>query len=225
MIFLLGVLLQRNSKGGEVIIAHKNRRTHAAITLAVIMIAASSLLAIKGTIAYFQNQSNINNFLYVKELKVDLLDLFDNNKYALPGDTLNKDVSMSNTGEVDAIVRIQLTPSWTPSTDSNGNILSNDTITVNFSNTVQTDWTFIDGWWYYNKILLPGEDTSLLVDSLYYTVVSNDTHDIDYSNSQYSLDVLAQSLQAYPEASSSTWNQVYTKNVDGSIVWLTTSTP
>lgn len=185
------------------------------LLLAVIII---TLLFTVGTIAFFTDDGSAQNFLFVKQLDVNLVDIFDKIQYTLPGDTINKDVYMENLGEIEAVIRMRLEPSWNPATDALGNSLDINAVTINYGASME-DWTLIGGWYYYNKILSPGEQTSLLVDSIKLEAVSNDIHDVDYSNASYVLDVFGGSLQAIVESTQDNWGVTYTIDVDGSLIW------
>ena len=165
-----------------------------------------------GTFTYFNDEGAAENYLPVGKLLVDLVDVFENGKLTLPGDTVSKDVSMKNNGTVDAVVRIKLSPSWDPASDSQSNPLLTDAVAITFGPTFAADWTLIGGWYYYNKILKPDETTSLLVDALKLQAVSNDLHAADYSGATFKLNILSESLQAASAAAEDTWNTTFTIN-------------
>lgn len=171
------------------------------------------------TFAYFISDGYVENYLNANEFRVDLLDIFENGQFSLPGDTLNKDVSMINNGELPAIVRIRLTPSWNPVSDAGGNLLDTAAAEILFGPGLGTDWVAAaDGWYYYTKILHPGDETSFLVEGLQLDPFSNDIHAADYSGGTYTLGVLGQSLQAYPEAAEENWLMTYV-DVAGTLTW------
>jgi len=196
----------------------KFRSRHLILALVITFSITGVLALVINTLAYFRAESTAENFLYSKVLKVDLIDIFDSNKLVLPGDALNKDVSMKNTGELNAVVRIKLTSNWNPTVDTLENTLSTEVVQVIMGNTVAQDWTLIEGWYYYNKVLKPGEETSLLVDEIKLLAVSNDIHSTNYSDATFSLDVLSQSLQAISVASEENWGVAFVADGDF-IVW------
>lgn len=188
----------------------KKRRGWLHLALILCLMAVFTLII--GAFAYFEDTEAAENYLPPAVLKVDLIDVFENNQLALPGDTLGKDVSMQNNGTVDAVVRIRLSPAWTPAQDAQANPLLASAVEVTFGPTFALDWTLLGGWYYYNKILEPGETTSLLVDALKLQAVSNDPHAADYSGASYNLNILSESLQAFPAAAEDTWGTTYTLN-------------
>jgi hypothetical protein len=186
----------------------------------VTIVVVVGLFSIVNSFAFFKQSSYVENFLSTKFYKVDLIDIFDNYQLKLPGDFLNKDVSIKNNGEVEAVVRIQLTPIWTPAIDGLGNVLDVEAVTIGYGYYLNDDWTLIDGWFYYNYILSPGLETSLLVDSLKFNAVSNDQHQTDYSNTIYTLNVLAQSAQVVSNLPVDDWGVVYVIDVNtGKLTW------
>jgi len=194
------------------------------VTFTGILLVAVLLLGVVGTFAFFRSEASVANFLYSRNYQADLIDIFDNNRFALPGDTLNKDVSMKNNGEVNSVVRIRLTPSWAPAVDAKGNPLDPDLVTVSYGLSYATDWTLIDGWYYYNKILEPGEETSLLVDSLKLAAFSNDHHAVNYSEAVYTLAIEGTSLQALTVSTEEVWQMTYTIDDNGYLVWAEAGT-
>lgn len=197
---------------------HGNRKGHGIIRLTLVLSLVAIFATVLGTFAYSENTGWAENYISLGIFKVDLIDIFIGNRFALPGDTINKDVSMKNNGTRDAVVRIQLTPSWTPDKDPLDNDRLTDAVTVMFGPDAATDWTYYDGWYYYNKILRPGEETSLLVDALYFSAVSDDTHDTDYSSAAYNLNVLGESLLAMPDAAADVWDMDY-ELIGGILTW------
>jgi hypothetical protein len=196
----------------------RTRKGHGIIRLTLIVSLTAILTVVIGTFAYSESLGQADNYIAVGIFKVDLIDIFENNKLTLPGDTVNKDVSMINNGTRDAVVRIRLDPSWTPPTDAQANELLTSVVTVTYGPTAAADWTMIGGWYYYNKILKPGETTSLLVDALFLQAVSNDLHAADYSGAAYNLSVLGESLQAMNDAAVDTWAVEF--EIDGeNLIW------
>lgn len=196
----------------------KKKKFLGLIQLISIFFVTAVIILVVSTFAFFEDAGAAENFLDTGNFKVDLIDVFENNKFTLPGDTINKDVSMKNNGTYDAVVRIKLEPSWSPADDGEGNPLLTDKVTITYGTGITTDWTLIGGWYYYNKILKPGEITTLLVDALKLEAVSNDLHRTDYSNSEFKLNIRSESLQVLTEATQDNWSVKYIMSGD-SLVW------
>lgn len=196
----------------------RKRKHFGLIQLMLIFSLMAVLMLIVSTFAYFEDAGAAENFLDTGNFKVDLIDDFQNNRLTLPGDTVNKDVSMKNNGTYDAVVRIKLDPSWTPAVDGAGNPILTEAVTVTYGSTIATDWTLLGGWYYYNKILKPTETTALLVDALKLGAVSNDLHRTDYSNAEFNLNISSESLQSKTEATQDNWSVTYIISGDA-LVW------
>ena len=183
------------------------------------------------TIAYFSNSQTINNLFSTKEYATTYTEVFVSPDNWLPGDTTDKTIVATNTGQVDQAVRISLTEEWK---SKNGDILSglidsNGLLTdeeensekaaiINFSD--NNDWTYDNGYYYYNYKLAPQESTSSLIDSVTFnpkvtlgdTCVENETESgktitcnsssNDYDNATYKLTINVETVQynKYKEA-------------------------
>lgn len=107
----------------------------------------------------------------------------------MPGDVIDKIVSVTNDGDNAIWVRIRLDRSVTPPEGSELD-LSFEGIALNLN---EDDWTEgADGWFYYNTILEPGETT----EDLFTTVTFPGSMGNDYMNAKVEIDVLAQGVQS-----------------------------
>ena len=134
------------------------------------------------TIAYFANSSSVDNVFTTQPYGTTVTENFTSPSNWLPGDTTNKTVVATNSGNVDEAVRISLSESWVTANHGtlngwitiNGNKSShlpeNEPSTdervaiINFDNT--SDWTYSNGYYYYNYKLSPNESTSSLIKSV-----------------------------------------------------------
>lgn len=107
----------------------------------------------------------------------------------MPGDVIDKIVSVTNDGDNAIWVRIRLDRSVTPPEGSELD-LSFEGIALNLN---EDDWTEgADGWFYYNSILEPDETT----EDLFTTVTFPASIGNDYMNAKVEIDVLAQGVQS-----------------------------
>ena len=75
------------------------------LTLVVTCIVMVAAMVIGGTLAYFTDTDNATNTFTVGNVKIDLIEVFDeNNAQLMPGKNVNKDVSIKNVGTNDAYV-------------------------------------------------------------------------------------------------------------------------
>lgn len=151
----------------------KNKKS---VITAFLFIAVICLIGV--TIAYFSNETSLNNEFKTKEYGTVVTETFTSPDNWLPGDTTTKTVVAENTGEVDEAVRISLTESW--KTKNNGTLngwihpdgtksdhesaseLENDerVAVINLAN--PSDWTKVGDYYYYNYKLAPNDTTTFL---------------------------------------------------------------
>ena len=148
----------------------------------IILILVLTIGIIGLTVAYFSNSTTLNNIFETKPYGDVFTEEFVAPTNWLPGDTTNKSVVATNTGEVDQAVRVKLTESWktanngtlngwihtdgTKSTHETENDIANDerVAIINFDN--DSDWTKVGDYYYYNYKLAPNESTSSLIKSV-----------------------------------------------------------
>ena len=118
------------------------------------------------TVAYFANSTDIDNIFLTKPYGTTVEETFTSPSNWLPGDEITKEITATNTGEVDQAVRIKLTESWIPnnsnstlngwihadgtkSTHTSNEDLENDqrVAVINFDNL--SDWTKVGDYYYY----------------------------------------------------------------------------
>ena len=104
----------------------------------------------------------------------------------MPGTTVTKIAEVKNTGAADAWVRVQVTQNI----QRDGELYPNDgLVTLDYN---ATDWTQgDDGYFYYNKVLKPGEVT----EPIFNNVAFSGTMDNMYRNAEVTVDVAAQAVQ------------------------------
>lgn len=139
------------------------------------------LIAVVGvvglTIAYFAFNDSLENVFNTKPYATTVTEEFVSPDNWLPGDVTNKTITATNTGQVDEAIRISYTEEWKNNNgdvlsgliDSNGNptdstINSEKAAIIKFIN--GGDWTFSNGYYYYNYRLAPTEVTSSLTESV-----------------------------------------------------------
>ena len=103
------------------------------ILFAAALVLAVAAMSVPATLAYFSDQDRANG---AKDIKLgwetELHEYVEDN---------NKHVAVENTGDTDAIVRVA--------------IFAGDFAKISAG----SDWKFQNGWYYYSKILKPGEIT------------------------------------------------------------------
>ena len=134
------------------------------------------------TLAYFANSTSVVNQFTTQPYGTTVEETFTSPSNWLPGDEVDKTIVATNTGNVDEAVRISLSENWKTANNGtlngwitiNGNKSShleeNEPSTdervaiINFDNA--SDWTYSNGYYYYNYKLAPNESTSSLIKSV-----------------------------------------------------------
>lgn len=143
------------------------------LIIAVIAIAVSCY----ATVAAFTSQKTVKNVITAGNIKIELKEMtikegedapvpFEDGFAILPGTQISKIVTVKNTGKNAAYVRIKAVNTVSVTTD-NGlepdeelTAAVNELITLNINT---ADWTYKDdGYYYYNKVLQPEEETTSL---------------------------------------------------------------
>ena len=146
---------------------------------AIIMFLFISILGIIGfTLAYFNTQYTYENTFTSEPYSTQIQDDFVSPTSWVPGTVTPKTVIAKNTGNIDVAVRISLAEKWV---SRNGNTLSltlangQRASIINFIN--ESDWTYKNGYYYYNDTLSTNESTSSFIES----VTFNENAVNDYS--------------------------------------------
>lgn len=127
--------------------------------------------SMSGGIAYaaFSTEKETTNVVNMGNVNINIVDIYTRNDDVKPGDTVLKNVYVKNTGKYDAYVRLKADKVWTENGDKRDDLDASQII-LNFSN--PKDWIDGgDGYYYYQKMLAPGEETSHFIDS--FTIPSN----------------------------------------------------
>lgn len=159
-----------------------------AITVMVIII---SLLS-QGTLAYYSTSGKASSVVTTGNVKLKLHELDANGApfnpdgvYVMPGDVVDKRVSVENVGSHPFYLRISLVEGVSAEELSAKDCMQLDIDTVN--------WTFKDGWYYYNKVVGPGTTTTELFTKV--TIVGSKI-DREYIDKFLTLKVTAQAVQS-----------------------------
>ena len=180
----------------------KQRIPVIALTIAVIVIATS----IYATIAYFTASDKVTNVITAGNVKIELKEMmltedsdtpvpFESKSGIMPGTEISKIVTVKNTGNNAAYIRISVRNVICKLTD-NGFLIDEQLtdkmeayVAFNFND---KDWTYKDdGYYYYNNALAADEETAPLFTK---AEISGRTPD-DYQNSQLRIDITAHATQ------------------------------
>lgn len=164
------------------------------------LVAICAAIAAKGTVAYFKSEGTATNVITSGGVAVQLLEQkMEDGKLqsdpggpipANPGIKVSKIVSVKNK-DADAWVRMRWDVSFVDAQgkemqlteEALGKLVSVDTDTQN--------WSFKDGWWYYQVPLQEGETTKPLFETVKFSGAMGN----DYQNSTAELQVFVQAVQ------------------------------
>lgn len=187
-----------------------NKKVQALVVSGVLTVGV-----IGGTLAWFTSQDSVKNTFNTASSNGDngkgikIIEEFVEPKNMLPGDTVNKDVQVSNTATYDQFIRVKLIPKFVDPktsdrkeiTEVNGKTLDTNNIILNFTKNLKTDkndgpWIKAGDYYYYMGKVAPNKLTSMLLDSV---TLSKDAGN-EYQGLVFDIDVEATSTQASNDA-------------------------
>ena len=183
----------------------------------VILLIAIVLTGGAVTFAYVINSVSVTSRFKMMTYDVAIEENFEN-KFGTKEVTFVNKEKNSNTN---VALRIRYDELW--SNENDNGVLSVLSNTINNTNVVNKEWTedfssdfiYDDGWYYYKKILKPGESVKVL-NSISKNDILN-SHS-EYNDYNYELTFSFEGIQATKKAISETWNK--TVNIEGdNITW------
>lgn len=187
----------------------KLKMTKKKLLAAIVSTALLCGVGVGGTVAWLHDSDQVTNKFELANVSGEISEDFDK--------SVKTNVKFTNTGKVDAYLRVAFSASWM-TTDDEGNrviapedVLSptnltttefGDDYTIDWDNT--SNWRYYQGYFYYLSPLEPGGKTPVLITS----VTPKDSAE----NYQFRFDVSAQLIQAEPEdAVKNAWGVVITE--------------
>ena len=162
------------------------------LILSVLVICIATLAA--GTLAYFTSEGTAHNVITTGGVEIAVQEWADEERTmpfedvtgVMPETTVTKIVEIKNTGVSDAWVRVMVDKKIVLPTES---ITPDASLVELVCNTA--DWTEKDGYYYYNKVLKPGEVTAPVCTAVsFHADMSN-----AYQNATATIDIFAQATQ------------------------------
>lgn len=113
----------------------------------MILSGISALTVIGGTLAYFTTSDDIKNTFRTAKYQATITENFTSPKSWIPGDTVSKDVSVRNTGNMDMALRATYTESWVSANNEELSLKNDgkDVAVINFNDS----WERADDGYYY----------------------------------------------------------------------------
>lgn len=166
------------------------------LTLIIGVLALSAL----STLAYFTSEDTVTNVVTAGNVEISLKEMalaedsktlvpFENDQIGImPASEVSKIVTVENTGDQTAFIRIKLAKSI---------ILAEDKVAESDLSLVSCDlnlkkWTEKDGWYYYNRPLPAGEETAPIITK----VIFADSMSNLYQNSKVEIKFDAEATQS-----------------------------
>lgn len=191
---------------------YKSRAKKNMVKLTGIALLAALTAGIGGTAAVIRHQVNMRNEIATPTVEVSVNENLDGE---LTGGDKPKEVRFTNNGTADIFLRVSYAENWrTAAGDgTEPEQLLNNTydeesqipvVTKHNDNGTflgEPDWVYIDGWYYYTKILPAGETTKPVLKSVDFSKLT-DTSDenlTDYQNAGYELYFQTEAVQASDE--------------------------
>ncbi|HZJ84349.1 MAG TPA: TasA family protein [Syntrophomonadaceae bacterium] len=163
----------------------------------MVSFALAILLVAGGVMAWFTAESDdvINSF-QAGTLEIELIDEFDEEaaQNVNPGDSYDKEISVRNDGSKRAYVRIELEALFEEMEDANLDLVS-------FSASSEK-WIYHDGFYYYNEVLEPGQETEKLVEEVIFAGAEMGN---EYQGAIFKLIARAEAIQVTNGAALDAW--------------------
>ena len=166
---------------------------------AVFLLIVVISVAAGGTYAYFTAESTARNVITTGNLSLAIVETTDGGKpfpadgvSVMPGDVVNKTVVIKNTGTHPMYLRVQVEKSVDDERLDADNCLS--IVDLN-----ETDWTYSNGYYYYNTVLEAGEKTEPLFTKVH---IVGELVDNAYLGKNFDLTVSAYAVQSENNGSS-----------------------
>lgn len=200
------------------------------------LLVVSGVLAttiVGGSLAWFTSKDTKLNYFSTGSIKHEIVEVFEEDglaKNLLPGDEVNKDVWINNTGKSDALLRVKVIPQWVNKLGEVDNLLDTNLIELDFADGVQkslesgigndTNWIRgNDGYFYYTSILpVNKEEVEHQSAQLLSAVrLSGEVSDQDkYAEKEINVRIESETVQVNKDAYKESWEGI--ENLDTEIV-------
>ena len=149
-----------------------------------------------GTLAYFTDTGTAHNVITTGNVDIELNEWadeartqpFEDKTGVMPGMEVTKIVEVKNTGTGAAFLRLYVEKN-VYGADGKPMNSEPEPVSLNFN---ETEWTYSDGYYYYNRPLKPGETT----EPLFTTVTFDPLMGNDYQNASAHVKVTAYAVQS-----------------------------
>lgn len=170
-------------------------------------------IGVSGTLAYFAADHNVLNQLSSEKSGVYLQEVFNSSDQWLPGETKEKSVYFGNQGKKAQVIRFKVETEWKDKGMAQWVPLSTAPADINYQTAfLNTKWTKIGDWFYYNHPLDPGGETNPIMDSVKFSDELTNTAggQEDFSGATYRVMVKMESLNVTKAIVNSSWEVDFT---------------
>lgn len=170
----------------------------------IIIILALALLAVIGmTIAYYTSRNDFKNEFSVAKPGVAVVEEFNPADDWVPGEEKTKEAWFTNSGEIDMLLRFHVDVAWEADTAPANAKEAAEVVTLNRDSAFENNFvSFTENdkvYYYYKKVLKPGEATTNVLDSVTFSSdLSNDHHGVNYENAQVNIIITGETVIASP---------------------------
>lgn len=162
------------------------------LILSVLVICLAMIAA--GSLAYYTADTKAHNVITTGSVDIELnewaneerTEKFEDQTGVMPGKDVTKIVEVKNVGTGSAWVCVQM---FVDVNAENGKQLPTEPVKLDIND---TDWTYQDGYYYYNKPLAPGATT----EPLFTTVSFDEQMGNEYQNAKAKIDITAIAVQS-----------------------------
>lgn len=162
------------------------------LILSVLVICLAMIAA--GSLAYYTADTKAHNVITTGSVAIELnewaneerTEKFEDQTGVMPGKDVTKIVEVKNVGTGSAWVCVQM---FVDVYAENGKQLPTEPVKLDIND---TDWTYQDGYYYYNKPLAPGATT----EPLFTTVSFDEQMGNEYQNAKAMIDIMAIAVQS-----------------------------
>lgn len=196
------------------------KKRHFLLLLVIVLL----LSAVSSTWGYHKTASPVVNRISTKKSGVTMREVFNPADKWLPGETKEKQVSFSNSGELPQVIRFKCESTWSERSEVVG--ADAPVLTLTRKPTIQfsdmENWKQVGEWYYYKKTLQPGETTPDAISAIKFgSELTNGGYDgkKDYSNKRYTLTVIMEALDVNQIETEAGWGMTFTAAADGVLKW------
>ena len=165
----------------------------------IIVLILSSILIVSligSSYAYFVKEATTSNVVTASNLQIELITqkqdgtITSDSLQIMPGDSIDESAKIKNIGKEDAWVRLSITV--------NDELMVDDNVVI-LEGLNNSDWTYSNGYYYYNNKLSSGQTSS----SVFEGIVISDKVGNEFAGKQMNLKINGQAVQAKNNGNSS----------------------